>query len=168
MQDDDEDVSQEAVLVCQQLSTLLPPLVAAQSTRHAVERLHAHATEEAVLQAVRLFAHTAESMSPEAVESMAPALLQHWCTHRDFLVREVGRLRGLRRAGHCIDPRSPAAAAAATPPSSRLIPRLHDAACAALTHRRTSAGAQHGGGCLVLMLAPWAACSLPCRRLPCA
>ncbi len=76
--------------MCQRLAALLAPRQAAAAALSIVERLHARGSDDATVQAVRLFAHTVESMPAEVVEQEAPLLLERWADHRDFSVREVG------------------------------------------------------------------------------
>jgi len=87
--DDDEEVAQDALLACRTLTALLPPETAARATLFGVERLQAHATETALVHAVRLFGLCAGSLPQTTVEAVVPALVSAWVAHRDFAVREV-------------------------------------------------------------------------------
>lgn len=88
--DDNDEVSRQAILAFQQLVALLPRDVAASAVQSALHRLEAQGGDtDSVVQAARIFAHTAASWSEAALHERVPDLLRRWCSHRDFTVREA-------------------------------------------------------------------------------
>jgi hypothetical protein len=90
-------VSRESIVCYKQLAALLPADAAAAAAGAAVQALEARGSEDAPVQAARLFAHTAASWPEGALRARAPELLRRWCGHRDFAVREVTRRGALGR-----------------------------------------------------------------------
>eukprot|EP00775_Hariotina_reticulata_P013021 gene13021-13150_t len=86
--DDEEEVSQAAVLAFQQLVQLLPSARATAASKRAVDRLESRGTDDGTLAAVRLLAHTVSCWTPEALRRHVPRYINRWTNHRDFSVRE--------------------------------------------------------------------------------
>jgi hypothetical protein len=87
--DDSDEVSRGAILAFSQLVALLPRHAAAAAAQSAIHKLESQGTEEAAVQAARVFAHAAASWSEATLQERAPELLRRWCSHRYFTVREA-------------------------------------------------------------------------------
>lgn len=89
--DDAEEVSRGAVLAAQAVIALLPPEGAAPAALGVIARVEAAGAgaEDAAVAAARVFAHSAPSWAPAALEERAPELLRRWCSSRSFTVREA-------------------------------------------------------------------------------
>lgn len=83
-------VARQVVVSFAQLTALLPRDVAASAAISAIQRLDGRGSEETAVAAARLFAHSAANWSQAALHDRVPELLRRWCSHRDFIVREVG------------------------------------------------------------------------------
>lgn len=82
-------VSQASILAFQQLVQLLPSARATAASKRAVDRLESQGSDDGILAAVRLLAHTVAFWTPEALKRHVPRYISRWASHREFAVREV-------------------------------------------------------------------------------
>jgi hypothetical protein len=82
-------VSQASILAFQQLVQLLPSARATAASKRAVDRLESQGSDDGILAALRLLAHTVAFWTPEALKRHVPRYISRWASHREFSVREV-------------------------------------------------------------------------------
>jgi hypothetical protein len=86
-------------LAFQQLVQLLPSARATAASKRAVDRLESQGSDDGILAAVRLLAHTVAFWTPEALKRHVPRYISRWASHREFSVREVS-VGGSDRSGY--------------------------------------------------------------------